>query len=135
MNEKINLEKRLALMRYNKQLLFRWIRRNQIGRPVDIFFRENRIKCVVFYYWNEMSELLYYELKRADIPVVGVIDERSDLVIPLPVYADVKEVPEVDAIIISPLSYQDIMEEWKEKMVYPTYVLKNILLKLFTTNY
>lgn len=100
MNEKINLEKRLALMRYNKQLLFRWIRRNQIGRPVDIFFRENRIKCVVFYYWNEMSELLYYELKRADIPVVGVIDERSDLVIPLPVYANVKEVPEVDAIII-----------------------------------
>ena len=47
-----------------------------------------------------MSELLYYELKRADIPVVGVIDERSDLVIPLPVYANVKEVPEVDAIII-----------------------------------
>lgn len=100
LNEKISSEKRLALLRYNKQLLYRWIRRNQVGRPVDIFFRENNIKRVAFYYWNEMSELLYYELKNADILVTGIIDERTDLVIPLPVYTNVKEVPDVDVIVI-----------------------------------
>ena len=100
LSEKISSEKRLALLRYNKQLLFRWIRRNQAGRPMNIFFLENHIRCVAFYYWNEISELLYYELENADISVAGVIDERPDLEISLLVYTDVRELPDVDAIII-----------------------------------
>ena len=112
MNEKISSEEMIALLRHNKQLLFRWIRRNQVGRPMDIFFQENHIKCAAFYYWNEMSELLYYELKNVDISVAGVIDERADLAISLPVYTDVREVPDVDAIVIcTALNAAEIEEE------------------------
>ena len=100
MNGKIDLEKRIDLLRYNKQLLFRWIRRNQEERPVDIFFRENQLKKVALYYWNEMSELLYYELGNAGIQVTGVIDERTDLEISLPVFANAEDMPDSDAIVI-----------------------------------
>ena len=100
MNGKIDLEKRIDLLRYDKQLLFRWIRRNQEERPVDIFFRENQLKKVALYYWNEMSELLYYELGNAGIQVTGVIDERTDLEISLPVFANAEDMPDSDAIVI-----------------------------------
>ena len=100
MNEKIDLKKRIALLRYNQQLLFRWIRRNQAGRPADTFFFENRLKKIAFYYWNEMSELLYYELRDTKIQIVGVLDGRIDVNAPIAVYQDIEKLPEVDAIVI-----------------------------------
>ena len=76
MSEKIDLKKRVDLLRYNKQLLFRWVRRNQTGRSVSRFFLENRLKKIAFFYWNELSELLYYELKDTNIQS-DVIEDTS----------------------------------------------------------
>lgn len=98
-------------MRYNKQLLFRWIRRNQEGYSIDEFFYENHLKRVALYYWNEISELLHYELKKAGIQVIGVLDERRDLKIPLSIYSDIKILPEVDAIVICTALNSTVIEE------------------------
>lgn len=37
---------------------------------------------------------------------------------------------QVDVIIISPLAYSSILREWKDKLICPTYILKNILMEL-----
>ena len=103
-------------MRYNKQLLFRWVRRNQTGRSVSRFFLENRLKKIAFFYWNELSELLYYELKDTNIQSVGVLDERVDIDAPIAVYSDIERLPDVDAIVIcTALNSAKIEENLREQ--------------------
>lgn len=128
MNEKIDLEKRIDLLRYNKQLLFRWIRRNQVGRPIDMFFQENRLKHVALYYWNEMSELLYYELQNSDIQVTGVIDERKALKVPLPIYERVEDLPDSDAIVIcTAMDTAKIEEELRQQRNCLVFTMNDLL--------
>ncbi len=128
MNEMIDLKQRIDLLRYNKQLLFRWIRRIQVGNPIDTFFRENRLEHAALYYWNEMSELLYYELKKAGICVAGVIDERKDLKLPLPVYSKAEELPDVDAIVIcTALDSAKIEEELRKQKNCLIFTLDDLL--------
>lgn len=115
-------------MRYNKQLLFRWIRRNQEGRPVDNFFKENRLKKVGLYYWNEMSELLYYELRNAGIQVIGVIDERKDLELSLPVFANAKDMTDSDAIVIcTAMNTAKIEEELRSQKKCLVFTMDDLL--------
>lgn len=128
MNEKIDLEKRVDLLRYNKQLLFRWVRRNQTGRPVSIFFLENHLKKIAFFYWNEMSELLYFELKDTNIQSVGVLDERVDIDAPIDVYSDIEKLPDVDAIVIcTALNSAKIEENLREKRKCLIFTLDDLL--------
>ena len=128
MSEKIDLEKRVDLLRYNKQLLFRWVRRNQTGRPVSIFFLENHLKQIAFFYWNEMSELLYFELKDTNIQSVGVFDERVDIDAPIDVYSDIEKLPDVDAIVIcTALNSAKIEENLREKRKCLIFTLDDLL--------
>lgn len=116
LNEKIESKKRIELLRFNKQLLFRWIRRNQAGRPISNFFHENYLKSVALYYWNEMSELLYYELINADIQVAGVIDNRADLETLAFRYSSINDIDDVDAVIIcTAMDVSQIEEELRKQ--------------------
>lgn len=128
MSEKIDLEKRVDLLRYNKQLLFRWVRRNQTGRSVSRFFLENRLKKIAFFYWNEMSELLYFELKDTNIQSVGVLDERVDIDAPIDVYSDIEKLPDVDAIVIcTALNSAKIEENLREQRECLIFTLDDLL--------
>ena len=128
MSEKIDLEKRVDLLRYNKQLLFRWVRRNQTGRSVSRFFLENRLKKIAFFYWNELSELLYYELKDTNIQSVGVLDERVDIDAPIAVYSDIERLPDVDAIVIcTALNSAKIEENLREQRECLIFTLDDLL--------
>lgn len=116
MSEKIDLNKRIDLLRYNKQLLYRWIRRNQAGRPLIAFFLENQLEKIAFFYWNEMSELLYYELKNTNRQIVGVIDERENINSQVTVYSNIDKLPDVDAIVIcTALNSAKIEEELRKR--------------------
>lgn len=128
MSEKIDLKKRVDLLRYNKQLLFRWVRRNQTGRSVSRFFLENRLKKIAFFYWNELSELLYYELKDTNIQSVGVLDERVDIDAPIAVYSDIERLPDVDAIVIcTALNSAKIEENLREQRECLIFTLDDLL--------
>ena len=128
MSEKIDLKKRVDLLRYNKQLLFRWVRRNQTGRSVSRFFLENRLKKIAFFYWNELSELLYYELKDTNIQSVGVLDERVDIDAPIAVYSDIERLPDVDAIVIcTALNSAKIEEKLREQRECLIFTLDDLL--------
>ena len=128
MSEKIDLKKRVDLLRYNKHLLFRWVRRNQTGRSVSRFFLENRLKKIAFFYWNELSELLYYELKDTNIQSVGVLDERVDIDAPIAVYSDIERLPDVDAIVIcTALNSAKIEENLREQRECLIFTLDDLL--------
>ena len=128
MSENIDLKKRVDLLRYNKQLLFRWVRRNQTGRSVSRFFLENRLKKIAFFYWNELSELLYYELKDTNIQSVGVLDERVDIDAPIAVYSDIERLPDVDAIVIcTALNSAKIEENLREQRECLIFTLDDLL--------
>lgn len=128
LSEKIDLNKRIDLLRYNKQLLYRWIRRNQAGRPLIAFFLENQLKKIALFYWNEMSELLYYELKNTNIQIVGVIDERDDIDTQVTVYSNIDKLPDVDAIVIcTALNSAKIEEELRKRRKSIIFTLDDLL--------
>lgn len=88
------------MVRYNKGIAVRWLRKKQQGVDLKDFFIENHYYNVVLYYWNEMSELLVAELADSSIQVVGVIDDRVNLKIGIPVYKEIGEAEKVDLIVI-----------------------------------
>lgn len=101
MKKNINLNERIELLRYNKNLLIRWIKKGQSGNSIGTFLKENHLFKIVLFYWNEISDLLYYEFKDTEIQIVGVIDERKDLNIPVCLFAKENEIPQdIDLIII-----------------------------------
>lgn len=101
MKKNINLDKRIELLRYNKDLLIRWIKKEQSGNSIGTFLRENHLFKIVLFYWNEISDLLYHEFKNTEIQIVGVLDERKDLDIPVHLFTKENEIPQdIDLIII-----------------------------------
>lgn len=74
--------------------------------------------------------MLYQEIQNTDIEIRYIIDKRKERNTNLKIIEPQSEWHSVDAIIISPLSYDSILNEWREKFIYPTYILKNILMEL-----
>ena len=74
--------------------------------------------------------MLYQEIQNTDIEIRYIIDKRKERNTNLKIIEPQSEWRSVDAIIISPLSYDSILNEWREKFIYPTYILKNILMEL-----
>lgn len=126
--------KRFEEFQESHNMLTMWLC-SHFSTKIEEYLKQKQIKSIAIYGYGFFGRLLCRELENSDIQIMYVIDRNKDFDTEIRLISPDEEWDKVDAIIISPLSYQDIMEEWKEKMVYPTYVLKNILLKLFTTNY
>lgn len=110
-------------------VLTMWVNSHFRNSIEDYLKREN-IKNVAIYGCGFFGKMLYKELRRTEINVEYMIDQKSDIDIDIEVIKPQNEWRSVDAIIISPLKYQNILDTWKERFIYKTLILKNILMEL-----
>lgn len=125
--------KRFEEYQESHNMLTMWLC-SHFGTKIEDYLKEKQIKSIAIYGYGFFGRLLCRELENSDIQIMYIIDRNKDIYTEIRLISPDEEWDKVDAIIISPLSYQDIMEEWKEKMVYPTYVLKKILFRIFSIN-
>ena len=74
--------------------------------------------------------LLYKELSRTDIKVEYMIDQRNDIEADVEIIRPGSQWRRVDAIIISPLEYQSIIDICKDRFTCRILVLKKLLMEL-----
>lgn len=126
--------KRFEEFQESHNMLTMWLCSHYSIRIED-YLSQRQIRRIAVYGYGFFGRLLCRELENTDIHIMYIIDRKKGYNANIRIIAPDEEWDKVDAIIISPLSYQSIVEEWKDKLIYPTYVLKNILFQLITTNF
>ncbi len=92
-------------------LLVQWMRNKYNGWNISDYFSDKEYRKIAIYGMGEIGDLLYNDLKEAGISVEYSIDQVGGSYIKeLPGYTLRDELPEVDAIIITPIfAIEDIM--------------------------
>jgi len=111
------------------KLMGQWVRVLQQGKSVADYFEPQKNYEIAVYGLGEVGEILIEELKGSNIKVIYGIDRKA-----CTIFSDIKVVsPEdvlkkVDMIVVTAISYFDIIKEMLEKKVdYPIVSLGEIL--------
>lgn len=106
-----------------------WISKKQKGASIEEYLQKSKMKKVAIYGMGFIGERLLDELKGGFIEVAYAIDQNADTI-----WADVEmytledKLPNVDAIIVTPLYYFDSIEKsLKEKTDCQIISLEDIL--------
>lgn len=101
-------DKHLALF----LLMNQWVKVKQDGKDIPAYLLEQGYKKIAIYGMSYVGETLYHELESSAVEVVYAIDKKAE-----GMYADVDllspddELPEVDAVIVTPVFFFDEIEE------------------------
>ena len=101
----------------------------QHGKHLEDYFHQNRIKDVAIYGMSYIGKRLYDELKSSDIEVKYVVDKNAkDIGMDIKTFFPDEEFPEVDAIIVTAISFFDEIEEiLLSKINYKVISIEDIL--------
>lgn len=118
----------------NNQMISEWLWAKQMGKQLNEILIEDKIKTVAIYGFSKMGKLLYHELENSDILVKYAIDKR-DLICelqPIVVYKPCEELPNVDAIIVTPvIDYIEIKTFLESKLKCHVFSLENLINELY----
>lgn len=121
-------DKHLALF----MLMNEWVRIKQQGKSLRNYFENNKYKKIAIYGMSYVGETLLDELRDSDICVMYGIDKNADQI-----YADINlftmdaELEEVDAIIVTAITYyDDIADELEKKVNCPIISLEDIIYEM-----
>lgn len=91
------------------ETLAQWLTNIQNGFCVEDYLKEKGVQTVAIYGMGELGILLYNELKKSsDIQVLYGIDQSGVSAIDdFDVYYPEDELPDVDLVIVTPISYMD----------------------------
>ena len=105
-------EKHLALM-----LLFnQWMMTKQEGKNIEDFLDKQKVKSIAIYGMSYVGERLLDELKDSQIEVKYAIDRNvNGIFADVDVFSPDEALPEVDAIIVTPIFYFDEIEAMLEE--------------------
>lgn len=120
---------RLSEIQESHHVLTLWLK-SHFGKTIVYYLKEMGVKTIAIYGYGFLGKILYKELQSTEITVDYIIDKRKIIDADIKIVEPESEWPPVDAIIISPLAYNSIFDERKDKFIYPTYILKNILMEL-----
>ncbi|MDE7028625.1 MAG: hypothetical protein K2P63_01445 [Lachnospiraceae bacterium] len=118
-------EKHLALYLMMNQ----WVKVKQEGKSIAGYLEKSGYKEIAIYGMNYVGETLMSELENSKIKVMYAIDKNADRI-----YADVDVLtpdaclPEVDAVIVTPITFFDEIEDsLSEKLDCPILSMEDIL--------
>ena len=113
-------------------LMNQWLMAKQQGKELITYFHENHYKKIAIYGMSFVGERLYDELQGSDVEVCYAIDKRADnLYADVDVYTLEEELPEVDVIVVTAVSFFDsISDELAEKTDVPVVSLEDIIYEL-----
>lgn len=98
-------------------------------KSIDAYFHKNKIENIAIYGMSYVGERLLDELRDSDITVKYAVDQNADNI-----YADIdvilpgENMPEVDAIVVTPIYYYyEIQEMLSSKVDCKIISLEDIL--------
>lgn len=105
--------------------MFHWIDQNADDKYFQRYFEKRRIKKIAIYGMSSLGELLYYHVKDTGVEIAYLMDKGAGTVEnrfgDTPIYGlnTEKNLPEVDAIIVTPVYYYSSIEEDLRKRNIP----------------
>lgn len=118
-------DKHLALF----LLMNQWVKAKQEGKNLAVYFEKNNYSRIAIYGMSYVGETLVDELRGTNITVAYGIDKNADSL-----YADVDivsmedELEEVDAIVVTAITFFDEIEEMlSSKVDCPIISLEDVL--------
>lgn len=125
---KILLDKHFDLF----MLMNQWLMAKQQNKEISSYFHENNYKKVAIYGMSYVGERLYDELAASDIEVSYAIDKRADdIYVDLEIYTIEDELPDVDVIVVTAISYFDeISDKLSTATEAPIVSLEDIIYEL-----
>ncbi len=94
-------------------LMCQWMRLKNKGVSLMEFFKNRGIQSIAIYGMGEIGQLMYDELAKENETFVRYAIDQSGMryVESLPTYCLNKDLPKVDAIVITPVLITDQLEE------------------------
>lgn len=97
-------DKHLTLM----LLLNEWLKIKQRGEDISDYFKKRNIKNIAIYGLSYVGERLYDELDGTNINIKYAIDRKINKTCKnIKIISPGEELPEVDAVIVTPVFYYD----------------------------
>lgn len=126
-------------IKYNEQKAFKfkayynmlnqWLSFKQNGKGLESYFIKKGYEEIAIYGMGEVGNRLYDELKATRIKVQYVIDKNAENTYSeLDVYNLEDDLPNVDAIIVSPVfAFNEIKEQLSKKVDFPIINLEDVV--------
>ncbi len=110
-------------------LMNKWVNLKQSGKSIIDHLRDKGYKNIAVYGLNYVGKTLINELKDSDITIAYGIDKNKDIdLIDIPIVSPEDDLIDVDAVIVTPISFFDEIAEVLEKKVgCPILSISNIL--------
>lgn len=121
-------EKHLSLFLMMNQ----WIKVYQEGKHISMYFEKNNYKKIAIYGMSYVGETLLNELKSSKIQVLYGIDKNANSICSdIDVFTLEDELEEVDAIVVTAITFFDEIEEQiSKKFDVPIISLEDILYEM-----
>ena len=118
---KDNIPINQAEVNYQKQLgfyylLVNWMRNIQSERKISSYLEMNNIKKIAIYGYAELGQLLEGELKGSQIEISYIMDKAKTAALSGKTVLPDKELPKVDAVIVTAIYYYDEIKNELEKL-------------------
>lgn len=116
-------------VRKQVELLNIWLFLKQKGKDIKTFFLEHEIKTIAIYGIAVLGERLFDELEESGIEALYGIDVNAcNVLSQYKIYSPSEELPQVDAVIVTPVIYYDeIKKKLEAKLDCPIYSLEEVL--------
>ena len=110
-------------------MMNQWVKVKQDGKNLSTYFEKNGYKKIAIYGMNYAGETLLGELKGTDTEVAYAIDKNADTIYTeVDVYSIGDDLAAVDAVVVTPITFFDeIEEEMSKKVNCPIISLYDIL--------
>lgn len=109
-----------------------WVYVKQHGKNLADFFERNSYKKIAIYGMNYVGKTLVQELEGTSIEVVAGIDKAaSDMVGNVRVYTPDDFSAEVDAVVVTPITYfDDIADMMETKVTCPILSIEDVIFEM-----
>ncbi len=120
---------RLKCVKNNFNLLKIWFSSKNEGKSLLQYFRRFHWSQIAIYGMSDLGSFLFEELRGTDIVVQYAIDRRADnMVTNIPVYFPEAELPLVDVIVVTAVSFfAEIVKNLQERVECPIISLEDII--------
>lgn len=110
-------------------MMNQWVKVKQDGKNLSTYFEKKGYKKIAIYGMNYVGETLLDELKETATEVAYAIDKKADRIhAEIEVYTAGDDLASVDAVVVTPITFFDeIEEEMSKKVDCPIISLEDIL--------
>lgn len=120
---------RCNVLKNNQAIFQKWLSLKQEGKKLSEYFHENDYRRIAIYGMSDLGTSLLEELKYDNIEVAYGIDKRAELLnSEIPLYHPEADLPDVDIVIITAISfYDEIVALLGKKLEVPMISIEDVL--------